>query len=393
MSDFGIICEVNPLHGGHEYLLKQARQLGADRVVCIMSGNTVQRGELAVADAYLRAEALVECGADLVLELPFPWCSGSAEAFSRGGIAILRHFADTVLFGSECGNVEILKKGAEAALVPAFREGYRARLTEGRPAARTYYDMLREATDTELSSNDLLGVEYIRSAMEQQTALQFKTVQRMGAGYDELQLTEGEYPSARGIRALWAKGEWEKGQYCLPKQAATVYGRGKEEGRILDQAKEKQALLTFFRLCDVQELEQRLQDNSGLLRHICSCAAQAESGEDFFARIRTKRYTDAHLHRAMLHGVCGVKPQDLKDLPAYTTLLATNEIGRKWLAEKRKDEKLPVITKPADAPKQTRQYELSGRVDTLFSLCTEQIRPISFSAKQMPYVKTEENRT
>ena len=70
---------MNPIHNGHKYIIDQAKATGADRVVCIMSGNTVQRGEFAVADKYLRAEALLKCGADLVVELPFPWCSGSAE--------------------------------------------------------------------------------------------------------------------------------------------------------------------------------------------------------------------------------------------------------------------------------------------------------------------------
>ncbi len=393
MSDFGIICEVNPLHEGHQYLLQQARRMGADRVVCVMSGNTVQRGELAAADAYLRAEALVECGADLVLELPFPWCSGSAEVFSRGGISVLRHFADTVLFGSECGNLDVLKKGAEAAMSPDFRKAYQVRLTEGRPAARTYYEMLEEAIMESLSSNDLLGLEYIRAAMEQRADLKFLTVKRMGAGYDQIQFVEGEYPSARAIRAMWEKGEWEKGLRYLPQEAKAVYHRGKEEGRVLDKTKEKQALLTFFRLSDAELLQQQTEDDSGLLRHICSCAAQAESGDDFFERIRTKRYTDAHLHRVMLYGVCGVKHQDIKTVPAYTTLLAANEIGRKWLAEKRKAIDLSVITKPADAPKHTRQYELSGRAEALFSLCTEQIQTASFSVKQKPYLKTDKNRT
>ena len=73
MAVFGIICETNPIHNGHKYLLDRARDLGADKIVCIMSGNTVQRGEFAVADKYSRAEILVKCGADMVVELPFPW--------------------------------------------------------------------------------------------------------------------------------------------------------------------------------------------------------------------------------------------------------------------------------------------------------------------------------
>ena len=67
MSDFGIVCEWNPFHNGHAHLLREARNRGADRIVCVMSGCATQRGELAVADPYVRAEAALRCGADLVL--------------------------------------------------------------------------------------------------------------------------------------------------------------------------------------------------------------------------------------------------------------------------------------------------------------------------------------
>ena len=113
MADLGIICEVNPLHGGHQYLIESARKMGAERIVCVMSGNTVQRGEFAIADRYARAETLIRSGADLVLELPFPWSAGSAERFARGGLSILRHFCDGVIFGSECGDADALAEAAK----------------------------------------------------------------------------------------------------------------------------------------------------------------------------------------------------------------------------------------------------------------------------------------
>ena len=113
MSVFGIVSEFNPFHLGHEYLIRSARDMGADSVVCVMSGNATQRGELAITDKYTRAEAALCGGADLVLELPFPWSSASAESFALAGISVLNSFCDTVIFGSECGDIELLKKIAE----------------------------------------------------------------------------------------------------------------------------------------------------------------------------------------------------------------------------------------------------------------------------------------
>ena len=94
MSDFCIISEFNPLHNGHAYIIGKARELGAESVTCVMSGNSTQRGELSVVNKYLRAEAAVRCGADLVVELPYPWCSSGAEYFGRAAVSIARQFGD-----------------------------------------------------------------------------------------------------------------------------------------------------------------------------------------------------------------------------------------------------------------------------------------------------------
>ena len=155
MSDFGIICEVNPLHGGHRYLIESARSMGAERVVCVMSGNTVQRGEFAVTDKYARAEMLIANGADLVLELPFPWSAASAEQFARGGISVLREVCDTIIFGSECGDLSGLMAAAEKAGSEEFRVAFLESLKRGDGSAESYYRLLGD----DFSSNDLLGID------------------------------------------------------------------------------------------------------------------------------------------------------------------------------------------------------------------------------------------
>ena len=104
----GIVCEFNPLHLGHQHLLQQVRQAGAETIVCAMSGNFVQRGEPALLRKHLRAAAAVDCGADLVLEIPTPWAMATAEVFARGGVSILHRAGCTHLaFGSESGAKDI----------------------------------------------------------------------------------------------------------------------------------------------------------------------------------------------------------------------------------------------------------------------------------------------
>ena len=105
MSVTGIICEYDPLHTGHAWLMAQARAAGASAVVCAMSGNFTQRGGFAAADKLARAEMAVACGADLVLELPTVWAMSTAERFARGGVEVLTRtgVVTELLFGSESG--------------------------------------------------------------------------------------------------------------------------------------------------------------------------------------------------------------------------------------------------------------------------------------------------
>ena len=129
MRAAGIIVEYNPLHSGHLRLLEAGRAaLGPDTaIVCVMSGNFVQRGDFALLRKHARARAAVESGADLVLELPLPWAVSSAEGFADGGVQALAAtgLVDHLLFGSECGDAAALERVAAVLLTPDFLDRLR----------------------------------------------------------------------------------------------------------------------------------------------------------------------------------------------------------------------------------------------------------------------------
>ncbi len=387
MADFGIICELNPLHNGHRHLFDQARSMGADRIVCIMSGNTVQRGEIAIADKYIRAESAVRCGADLVLELPFPWCSGSAESFSEGGIEILRHFADTLLFGSECGRIDVLAGAAEASASEPFRTEYKKALSDGAPAAAAYYDILNKYCGQAFSSNDLLGVEYLRACKRIGVELKYLTVPRQGDAYDSAYVLDPRYPSALAIRALWKEGQYTDTEKYLPRESFRIYEQAAKDGSLTSAARLEEVLLSFFRLHEGADFEGILGTEGGLANRFCLAAGEACDGKELMDRIRTKRYTDAHLRRVMLYCVTGVMASDMERAPLYTTVLAASPKGRTLLSEKRKDSSFLTVTKPADVPRDSRQYHLTRKADSLFSLICTQRRPASYMLTQTPYIQ------
>ncbi len=389
MSTFGIVCEFNPFHRGHQYLLDEARRRGADRIVCVMSGNTLQRGEFAVADSYARAEAAVRCGADLVLELPFPWCSASAEQFSRGAIAILKEFCDTVIFGSECGDIEALSRAAEIASGEAFRSEYRARLSDGAPAAESYFSLLSEYGSGALGSNDLLGVEYLRAARELGATLSFVTVRREGAGYLQENLTGEGFPSALALRRLWREGRFDEADAYLPALAAEVFRRERETGRWLSAEALDRVVISHFRLHGGADFSEVVGAEGGLANRICEAARTSGTLDELCAKVKTKRYTDARLRRQILFCLAGVTSEVLSSLPVYTTLFAASEAGKKLLSKQRKAEGFPVVTKLSDAPKDTTQFMLGERISTLLGLAMSPIEDADWQYRKRPYLESE----
>ena len=194
MSIIGIVGEYNPFHSGHEYHIRQSRlNLGEDcPVVCVMSGDFVQRGEPAIYSKFARAEAACRCGADLVVELPLPWSLSSAEGFARGAVYLLSKLGVTHLsFGSEAGELEPLETIAQSLLDPAVNGEIKQVLNND--ASLSYAQARQKALETRLGElsgqlelpNNILAVEYLKAIYELRLDLQPMTVLRFGSGHDK----------------------------------------------------------------------------------------------------------------------------------------------------------------------------------------------------------------
>ncbi len=371
--NYGIVCEFNPFHNGHAYLLESARSIGAENIVCAMSGNAVQRGELAVADKYLRAEATLRCGADLVLEIPFPWSAASAEFFALAGIRVLRRYCDSVIFGSECGDIKVLQEAANLSLDKDFIDRFESRKKSGEGAASAYFSLLSDGIGVELSSNDILGVEYIKAAKKLGAELDFYTITRKGSAYREGSLEPMKNPSATALRNEWQSGRLALEGY-MPTQAIKVFARAFENGEITDSRLLERAYLMFFRFSRAENFSGIAEAEGGIADRLCSLARESKDFESFWEALRTKRYTDAKLRRAMLFCLTSVSAELLHTAPEYTYLLAANDKGRAILSSTRKSaegDEIKLVTKPADTLKQSAQFAAEDRLNTLFALSRE----------------------
>lgn len=202
MNICAIICEFNPFHNGHAYLIESAKRLtGCDAVLCIMSGSFTQRGEMCILDKFVRARHAIYSGADAVIELPAPFAVAPAEIFARGAIKILSSVegVNSLCFGCE----DIADFGAVAEKLidedGDFREKLRSSLDNGAGYASAYSRAFGEDAALLSSPNNILGIEYAKANIREGANLALYPVKRMGSGYHDDQL-HGQFASAKAIR-------------------------------------------------------------------------------------------------------------------------------------------------------------------------------------------------
>lgn len=398
MKAVGIICEYNPYHAGHARQLSAARrEAEADVVIAVMSEHTTQRGELAVADGYVRAAAALRCGADIVIGLPFPYSSAPAEFFALGGVRILNGLgADCIHFGSECGDIDALKCTAARLHSPDFCHS----LTEYQRAHPELGIMQCRKTLFEQSyghplpdgSNDLLAMAYLNALTATSSSMKALTIRRRGQAYNDAQAPlAGTYPSATALRSLWQTGGLESLRPHLPSPVLEALEQAKAEGLSpLDPNRISAAVLAFYRTANAEELALCADMEGGLAERLIDAARDATSLSELLSLASTKRYTAARLRRALLFGLCGVRPEDVRRPPAYVRLLAASRKGCKYLSSIRKICALPILTKPADVPttaEAQRQRGIEERLEALVTLTYPTPKPVSYLIKQHPTVE------
>lgn len=307
----GIICEFNPFHQGHKYLIDNVKNEN-DGIVCVMSGNFVQRGEFAVYDKFTRARTALENGADLVIELPCAYALRSAEGFAKAGVRLLEatNTVDRIAFGTECSDINMLKNAA--AEIKSKEQEIRDELKKGisYPAARKQIINL-PLLDT---PNNILAIEYIK-----ETTLPCCAVERIGKGHD----SDDEKYSASQIRKSLSDDEICSLKNCEIAVLSKLRGMTAED---------------FLEIEDVTE---------GLENRIMDAVKISTSLDELYSRIKTKRYTHSRIRRIIIKAYLGITKKYTENVP-YIRILGFNDKGRKILAEMKKNAALPIISRYSD---------------------------------------------
>lgn len=360
MNAVGLIVEYNPFHNGHLYHMEEAKRLtNAEYAVCVMSGNFVQRGAPAIVDKYTRAQMALACGADLVIELPAAFATGSAEDFAAAGVRLLSGLGavDSLCFGSERGELEPFLKAAQVLTEepPAYQALLRRGLKEGLsyPAARSRalseYAANRFPLEENLleSPNNILGLEYLKALYRQGSSMRPVTIKRHISSYHSQSL-EGAYSSASAIR----KG-LEEGAKNLEKQIP------KEAHALLAQcrflAPDDFSQLLSYRLLSLLHKGEALSDYADVSPELESRLKKQGcfgSYSQITASLKTKQYTYTRISRALLHILLDIKSCDMElwkkeGYVKYARVLGFRRRAVPLLSEIKKAGSLPLLTKTA----------------------------------------------
>jgi len=379
MKVIGIIAEYNPFHNGHKFHIEESRKAVSrdSAVVCVMSGDFVQRGEAAIFSKYARAEASVKGGADLVLELPVPWALSSAEGFARGAVGLLGKLGcvDYLSFGSECGDIKLLGTLATALMDPALNEAIKRELDTGisyaearQNAVAKDFGSLSEYLET---PNNILAVEYLKALYQQRLRIEPMTLRRKGAGHDM------EGGSASDLRKMLMLEKSVK--HFVPRDAAGIYQREAEQGRgPVTMESLEIAVLSRLRMLKESDFSELPDAAEGLGNRLFAAAGEETSLDAVLSAAKSKRYALSRIRRMCMCAALGINKGRAEGAPPYARVLAANKTGQALLKLISESSSVPVLSKPAAVK------ELSGECKELFKLesSAHDLYVLGYSAKE-----------
>ena len=336
----GVICEYNPFHKGHAYQLQKARELsGAQVMVCVMSGPFTQRGDAAVLSPGLRAEMALQCGADVVVELPAVYAIREAEFFALGGVSILQALnADCISFGCEDEDLDFLQNTALLLENPTetFRQALRLGLSKGQSHAKAQGIALQHCLnhkrgDIVSAPNNVLAICYLRALIRINSAMTPVPVKRVG-DYHDTGWQEG-FASATAAREAIRRGDWHLIEKMIPEKALPLLLRVLEDGAV--HRPEALDLLLRERLCRLDEdaLLQFPNVSEGLEHRLMRLSPMYVSRQNLLSALKTKRYTHARLNRLLTHILLGMTSNHIKQCaPGSFRLLGFRWEARDYLS-------------------------------------------------------------
>lgn len=400
MNITGIITEYNPFHNGHKFHLEESKkQTKSDGTICIMSGNFVQRGGPAIIDKWKRTELALNNGVDLIIELPTFYAVSSAEFFAKGAVSILNslNIVNNLFFGSEIGDAKALSEIAKVLVSEdekfqnILKENLSLGLTFAKAREKSLIEYLNssEINNIITSSNNILGIEYIKAILKLNSSINPVALKREGSNYNDKSLSQ-TFSSATSIReVLKNTSNIEDLKNIIPLESYEVFSKLQEQDYRFTFEEEMFKYIKYKIQTNCVNFNNLYEVTEGLDNKIIKEISSSNSLHEFILKIKSKRYTYSKISRILTHIYLGLDNDDFKDIAnennLYVRVLGFNKTGREILSLIKANSSIPLITKvPRFTNNPLLKFDLQATA--CYSLLNDKVNPFN-DYLQSPIIK------
>ena len=400
MNITGIITEYNPFHNGHKFHLEESKkQTKSDGTICIMSGNFVQRGGPAIIDKWKRTEMALNNGVDLIIELPTFYAVSSAEFFAKGAVSILNslNIVNNLFFGSEIGDAKALSEIAKVLVSEderfqnILKENLSLGLTFEKAREKSLIEYLNssEINNIITSSNNILGIEYIKAILKLNSSINPVALKREGSNYNDKSLSQ-TFSSATSIReVLKNTSNIEDLKNIIPLESYEVFSKLQEQDYRFTFEEEMFKYIKYKIQTNCVNFNNLYEVTEGLDNKIIKEISSSNSLHEFILKIKSKRYTYSKISRILTHIYLGLDNDDFKDIAnennLYVRVLGFNKTGREILSLIKANSSIPLITKvPRFTNNPLLKFDLQATA--CYSLLNDKVNPFN-DYLQSPIIK------
>ena len=365
MKVVGIVAEYNPFHNGHKYQIdKIKKEHDADYVVIAMSGNFLQRGVPALCDKFIRTEMALQCGADLVVEIPTLWATASAEYYAHAGVSLLAAtgIVTHIAFGAETDHLEallevssVLKEEPDiyrAVLANSIRSGNAFPIARKHALTTSLPHFSVETLDELLDNpNNILALEYLKAMPK---SIQPILIKREGAGYHDTDI-DTELPSASAIReAIFGNGNMDSITSAMPKESFVLLKNAHKCNQLMTTNDFSESLGYCLLSQSHIGFSSYADCNQDFSNKVKNALNSYTFFEDFIDALKTKDMTYTRVNRCLLHILLGIRQTDYTigraiGFAPYLRILGFRNASSTILSEMKRQSSAPIISKAADA--------------------------------------------
>ncbi len=362
MKVCGIIAEYNPFHNGHAYHIQKTKEITkCDAIVAVMSGNFVQRGAPALFDKWTRTKMALHGGVDLIIELPTYYATSSAEYFAQGSIGLLDSLGivDVLSFGGKTTDIDTLKRIANILylepnnykdlLQSELKKGYSypvARVNALKSFTKKEFDS-KYIADILLDSNNILGIEYLKALMYNNSTITPNIILRKGEDYNSINIVEGVC-SATAIRNMLENYEIEKLKDVMPQDSFNILNTMMINGKAPMELKNfEKEIFYVLRRNLAQDLFELSDVSEGLENLLKKASNETSEIDKMIELLKSKRYTRTRIQRILIHALLNITKDEVSNYkynPQYIRVLGFTKTGEKLLSQIYNKSNLPIVT-------------------------------------------------